>query len=101
MMMYPEDSGGHTLSSPSSPWCFYEVSLLEGLNDAKRGAGFSCQLAKADQQLPLGIFSNLTSLQKDTCTGWPQFSQAEKVLLCIGPQVGPSLVKFTISIHRE
>ena len=74
VMVYPEDNVGHILSGLSSPWCLNEFSMLEDLNDAMRGAGFSRQLTKAEPQLHLGIFSNLTSLQKDMSVGWPQFS---------------------------
>ena len=58
-------------------------------SNAKRGAVFSRHLAKADQQLPLVFFSNLTSVQKAMSTGCPQFSQAEGVLSYIGPLLGP------------
>ena len=89
VMIYPEDGGGNILSGPCSSWCLNEFSMLDGWNDAKRGPGFSRQLAKADQQLPLGTFSILTSLQKEMSSGWPQFSQAEGVLSYIGPLLGP------------
>ena len=89
MMIYPEDSGSQTLSGRSSPWCLKAFSILNGLTEAKRGAGFSCLMATADQQLPLGMFSHFTSSQKDMCVDWPQLSRAEGVLSHIGPPLGP------------
>ena len=100
-MIYLEDGDGNILSGPSSPWCLNDVSVLEGFHDAKRGAVFSRHLAKADQQLPLGIFSNLTSVQKATSTGCPQFSQAEGVLSYIGPLLGPCLYEVDHSNSLE
>ena len=62
-----------------------ELQDLEGFHEARRGAGFLCQLAGADQRRLLGIFSNLPSLQQDLQPGWPVFSQNKELLVYKGP----------------
>ena len=39
-----------------------ELQTLEGLDDAHRGAGFSCQLGNAEQGHATGVLSNLSSV---------------------------------------
>ena len=56
-LVFPEDFGGNAVSGPSSLWCMQELRYLEGLHEARRGAGFLCQLAGTDAKRPLGIFS--------------------------------------------
>ena len=38
------------------------LATLEGLYDAHRGAGFSCQLRNAEQGHAMGVLSNRTSI---------------------------------------
>ena len=64
LLVFPEDFGGDAVSGPLSLWCTRELRDLEGLHEARRGAGFLCQLAGADVKRPLGIFSNLPDLQQ-------------------------------------
>ena len=85
VLIFPEDFGGDKETGPSSLWCMQELRDLEGLHEARRGAGFLCQLAGADQKRPLGIFSNLPSLQQDLQPGWPVFSQNKELLVYKGP----------------
>ena len=78
VLTFPEDFGGDSTEGPSSLWCMQEIRDLEGLHEARRGAGFLCQLAGADQRRPLGILCNLPALYQDLLLGWPVFSQVQE-----------------------
>ena len=52
--------------------------MLEGLHDARRGAGFSCQLGDADHRRPLAILSNLASRCKALHVVGTKFQHAVK-----------------------
>ena len=45
MLVFPEDLGGHRLLGPASVRQLREFQVLECDHDARRGAGFLCQLA--------------------------------------------------------
>ena len=62
MLIIPEDFGGHPAKGPLSLWSMTELQTLEGLDDAHRGAGFSCQLGNAERGLATGVLSNLSSV---------------------------------------
>ena len=85
VLVFPEDFGGDAVSGPSPLWCMQELRDLEGLHEARRGAGFLCQLAGADLKRPLGIFSNLPALQRGLRLGWPHFSHDKGLLVYSGP----------------
>ena len=85
VLTFPEDFGGDRTKGPSSLWCMQEIRDLEGLHEARRGAGFLCQLAGADQRRPLGILCNLPALHKNLILGWPAFSQVQEFLEYTGP----------------
>ena len=85
VLVFPEDFGGNAVSGPSSLWCMQGLRDLEGFREARRGAGFLCQLAGADLKRPLGIVSNLPELQRDLRLGWPTFSQDKELVMYTGP----------------
>ena len=49
-------------TGPPSLWMMTELQTLEGLDDAHRGAGYSCQLGSAEQGHAIGVWSNLSSI---------------------------------------
>ena len=88
VLIIPEDLGGHTATGPPSLWSMTEFQSLEGLDDAHRGAGCSCQLRFAEQGLTTGILSNLSSASSVLYRGWPQLqpiSAAASSLVYRGP----------------
>ena len=84
-LMIPEDFGGHRIAGPASPWDMEELRSLEGVNEAVRGAAFLCRFAAADQKHPVGIMTNLHSLQEDLYLGWPDLSITGDQLAYNGP----------------
>ena len=58
-----------------------ELQTLEGLDDAHRGAGFSCQLGNAEQGHATGVLSNLSSVSLLLHRGWPQLQQVHDGVL--------------------
>ena len=54
MLVFPEELGDQVL---------LEFQLLEGVGEARQGAGFRCQLARAEQRRPFGILFNITAPQ--------------------------------------
>ena len=52
-----------------------ELQTLEGLDDAHRGAGFSCQLGNAEQRHAKGVLSNLSSISLSLHREWSQLQQ--------------------------
>ena len=68
-----EDLVGHEHHGSASVWQLREFQVLECDHDARRGAGFLCQLAHAEQKRPLGILTTLEALHSDLCMGWPKF----------------------------
>ena len=88
VLIIPEDLGGHTTTGLPSLWSMTEFQSLEGLDDAHRGAGCSCQLGFAVQGLTTGILSNLSSASSVLYRGWPQLqptSAATSSLVYRGP----------------
>ena len=65
MLVFPEDLGGDAEIDPSSIWDFQEVHAVDGVND------IHCQLAGSNQRRPLGLYTNLCSLQSRMYRGWP------------------------------
>ena len=51
----------------------------------RRGATFLCRFAAADQKHPMGILTNLRSLQEDLFMGWPIFHHNTDQLSYQGP----------------
>ena len=70
--------GGGKETGPSSLWMMQELQMLEGFCDARRGAGFSCQLGNADHRHPLAILSNLASCCDALHMWWPKFQHVVK-----------------------
>ena len=85
MLVFPEDLGGHEHHGPASVWQLREFQVLECDYDARRGAGFLCQLAHAEQKRPLGILTTLAALHSDLCKGWPKFVPDQNGLRYVGP----------------
>ena len=52
MLVCPEDLGGHQHHGPASIWQLRDFQVLECDHDARRGAGFFCQLAHAETKRP-------------------------------------------------
>ena len=59
ILITSEDLGGHPARGPPSLWTNTDFQTLEGVDDAHRGAGFSCQLGNAEQGHATGVSSNL------------------------------------------
>ena len=85
ILVFPEDLGGHKHHGPASVWQLREFQVLECDHDARRGAGFLCQLAHAEQKRPLGILTTLAALHSDLCMGWPKFVLDQNDLRYVGP----------------
>ena len=68
ILITSEDFGGHPATGPLSLWMMTKLQTLEGLDDAHRGAGFSCQLGNAEQGHAIGVFSNLSSISQGAPT---------------------------------
>ena len=85
LLSLPEAHGGHDQTGPASPWDLREVRTLGSLSEARRGSGYLCRLAQAEQQCPLGFLYNLPVLSKSLFPGWPQFSTADNYLQYLGP----------------
>ena len=83
ILLFLEDPGGH--HGPASVWQLREFQVLECDHDARRGAGFLCQLAHAEQKRPLGILTTLAALHSDLCMGWPKFVLDQNDLRYVGP----------------
>ena len=85
ILVFPEDPGGHEHHGPASVWQLREFQVLECDHDARRGAGFLCQLAHAEQKRPLGILTTLAALHSDLCVGWSKFVLDQNELRYVGP----------------
>ena len=85
LLAFPEDFGGDSRSGPASLWGAQEFRSLEGLNDARRSAGYLCQLSAAEYRRPIGFLSNVPNWSKHLFYGWPQFSTVGGKLLYEGP----------------
>ena len=55
-LIFPEDLGGSP-EGPASIWTLREFQLLKGCRDARRAAGYLCELTGADYKRPLGFFT--------------------------------------------
>ena len=65
-----------------------EFRLLEGVGDPRRGAGFLCQLAGADERRPFGVLNNFRYLQDKLFMDWPVFISMGNSLYFDGPLPG-------------
>ena len=52
-------------------WVWKEFQLLEGTGEARRGAGFLCDLAGAVKHRPMGMLANFSSIPDELHWGWP------------------------------
>ena len=86
--MFPEDLGGHVRDGPASPWSSREFQELESACDVRRGSAFLCQLASTDQRRPVGIITNLPTLQSQLSLQWPQLERHSDELVYKGPLPG-------------
>ena len=73
------------LEGPASIWMLREFQLLEGCRDARRAAGFLCQITGADYKLPLAILSTSLPLQAPLSLGWPHLKFYHGKLSYRGP----------------
>ena len=80
-----EDLGGHEHPGPASVWQLREFQVLECDHDARRGAGFLCQLAHAEQKRPLGILTTLRSASFGSLHGMAQVFLDRNELRYVGP----------------
>ena len=85
VLMFPEDLGGHVRDGPASPWSSREFQELESACDVRRGSAFLCQLASTDQRRPVGIITNLPTLQSQLSLQWPQLERHSDELVYRGP----------------
>ena len=85
ILVFPEDPGGHEHHGPAAVWQLREFQVLECDHDARRGAGFLCQLAHAEQKRPVGTLTTLAALHSDLCMGWPKFVLDQDELRYVGP----------------
>ena len=85
LFVFPEDLGGDAESGPSSLWDFLEVRAVDGVNDIQRGAAYHCQFAGSNQRRPLGLYTNLSSLQSSMHRGWPSLFHLGSDLHYDGP----------------
>ena len=86
-LVFPEDPGGREHHGPASVWQLREFQVLECDHDARRGVGFLCQLAHAEQKRPLGILRTLAALHPDLCMGWPKFVLDQNDLRCVSTHI--------------
>ena len=85
VLLFPEDFGGHVRDGPASPWSSREFQDLEGSSDVRRGSAFLCQLASTDQRRPVGILTNLPTLQNRLSLHWPILERSGDELFYQGP----------------
>ena len=85
VLIFPEDFGGHVRDGPASPWSSREFQDLEGACDVRRGSAFLCQLASTDQRRPVGILTNLPTLQNRLSLQWPILERCGDELFYQGP----------------
>ena len=85
ILVFLEDLGRHEHHGPAVVWQLRECQVLECDHDARRGAGFLCQLAHAEHKRPLGILTTLAALHSDLCMGWPKFVLDQNELRYFGP----------------
>ena len=57
-LVFPENFGVQILHGPALLRALKEMRLLTGVSEARRAAGFLCQLASADHRRRLGILTN-------------------------------------------
>ena len=84
-LLFPEDFGGHVRDGPASPWSSREFQELESACDVRRGSAFLYQLASTDQRRPVGILTNLPTLQSRLSFQWPQLERHSDELIYRGP----------------
>ena len=84
-LTFPEDFGCHYQKGPSSIWSLREFQLVHGVSEACRGAGFQCQLGRANFRRPIGILTNIASLFDQLYKGWPCLVHDKEDLQYRGP----------------
>ena len=92
-IIFPEALGG-PFEGLASIWMLREFRLLEGCRDARRAAGYLCQITGSDYKRPLGIFSTSLPLRARLSLGWPHlkfyhgklFFKASSYLLLLLPK---------------
>ena len=92
-LIFPEDLGGHISHGPSSLWALREFQLFEGTRDARRAAGYPCQIMGADYKRPIGVLSTCAPLRKRMSLGWPLLEKVQDKLVFQGehtPVIGGS-----------
>ena len=87
LLVSSEDLGGDSEVGPSSIWELGEVTCVDGVNDAQRGAAFTCSLTGADQRRPLGLLTNQSSFKSKMSRGWPSLYLVGQDLQYHGPLV--------------
>ena len=78
VLIFPEDFGSHVRDGPASPWSSREFQDLEGACDVRRGSAFLCQLASTDQRRPVGILTNLPTLQSRLSLHWAHLEKMRR-----------------------
>ena len=81
----PKDLGGHISHGPSSLWALREFQLLEGTRDARRAAGYPCQIRGADYKRPIEVLSTCAPLRNRMSMGWPLLERVQDKFVCKGP----------------
>ena len=71
VLIFPEDFGGYVTDGAASPWLSREFQDLEGACDVRRDWALLCHLASTDQRRPVGILTNLPTLQSRLSLHWP------------------------------
>ena len=66
-------------------WALREFQLLEGIHDARRAAGYLCQVSKRDYTRSMGVLSNCAQLQGKLFVGWPNLVRERDTLTDKGP----------------
>ena len=81
VLIFPKDFGGHIRDGPASR----EFRELVYACDVKRGSAFLCQLPSTDQRRPVGILTNLPTLQSRLSLHWPILARCGDELFYQGP----------------
>ena len=86
VLIFPEDFGAmHVRDGPASPWSSREFQDLERACDVRRGSAFLCQLASTDQRRPVGILTNLPTLQSRLSLHWPILEKMRRRIILPRP----------------
>ena len=80
--VFLEDLGGHPITNPARgpplsptqlPFGLFE-KLLEGVNDARRLAGYLCHISGADHKRPVSVLSTSHEFGEEFFQGWPNLA---------------------------